>query len=113
MEAFTVTVPFGDITECRTPLTENQLKRLLTGASLVDWDALDSSYRPTDNPTCCCDQISSTLSATIDLTEGDELSVSTEWCSTSITSGTMPSPFLSFLDLLSDIADEVFAACEG
>ena len=107
-DSLAVYIPFADPPECSLPLTQEQRVRLLEAASAVKWDAVRSSYRPPQNPDCCCDQITSDFTITL-VIQGETLTVDTEWCDESF--ALVPADLLAFLDVLATVGAEVREGC--
>ena len=101
--------PFG--TFCTAPLTVEQFARLDAAALDVAWASVTDSYRPVDNPTCCCDQFLYDLSITLRETTGSTSTFATNWCDQSLSEGLLPADLLAFLEVLDAVGDEVEASC--
>lgn len=99
------------ITDCDADLTTDQLTRLIDAAAAVDWASMEVSYRPPDNPTCCCDQFVYTLTVTTENAGGGTDTRFIDWCDESIGS-LLPFAIDTFIAHLNDVADEVYAPCE-
>lgn len=99
------------ITDCDADLTTDQLTRLIDAAAVVDWASMDDSYRPPDNPTCCCDQFIYTLTITTDSVGSGTVMRAIDWCDESV-GDLLPFAIDTFIAYLNDVADEVYAACE-
>ena len=98
-----VTDPFHDPSSCTTLLQTEFLDLLLPAAEDVDWDAVAPSYRPPDNPHCCCDQIISELTVVLTDHAGESFAVSTAWCSQSLTDATFPADLRAFLNTVVEV----------
>ena len=105
----TVREPFGKPAECTTDLTPEQLARLLDAAAVVNWRGVAPSYRPPDNPQCCCDQFISQLTATVTRADGTATDVQTTWCEVP---SDFPAALEAFLRELQAVGDEVLPTCQ-
>lgn len=107
----TVHNPFGDPEDCSAPLTQVQMERLLEATAAVDWDEVEPSYRPPENPHCCCDQIITDFRIAFVTPSGETVAVTTNWCDESMFAGRLPHSLLALLDVLEEIGTEVAKSC--
>ena len=100
--------PFG--TDCDDTLSAGQMTRLIDAAGIVDWESTAASYRPSDNPTCCCDQFLYALTVILENDAGAEATWEVDWCDESIGS-LLPLSIDTFVRVLNNVADELAADC--
>lgn len=91
---------------CTQPAQEAWLVTLDQLAQSVDWPAVVATYKPKDNPLCCCDQFVYSLSVTY-----DGASYATDWCDQSASDGGMPKPLLDFVVGLQGVIQSAIEAC--
>lgn len=104
--------PYGDPTDCTATLRTDQQETLLQAAGQVEWDEVKTSYRSTENPYCCCDQFSYTLTVVLTWSGDRVQTVETEWCDESMMDGGMPDDLLRFLSTLVEMAESVLESCD-
>ena len=104
-----VTTPFGEPAECRAVLTDEQLRELLDLALAVEWDSVMPSFRPADNPNCCCDLFSHTLEVGLAHSDGGRTPVRTNWCDVL---RPLPESLQAFISRLQTLGEAVRATCQ-
>ena len=103
--------PFADPGDCTTLMQTDFNDLLLPAAEAVDWDAVAETYRPPDNPMCCCDQILTELVVTLTTADGETSTYETDWCSQSLSDPSFPPELLAFVHTVEDVGDQIWAYC--